>query len=134
MIITCKCGCFLTQDLVPAKKWIKVEDKIYLFPPTDTESQDNSNRSSRFIIRRGFYLEGKNRRKKVINYQVNPSDVIDQTQLKYVSGWGCCGNSYKPFCCTNCLKEVGYQFLDCYEAHHIEFDNNKINRFYMKSR
>lgn len=55
----------------------------------------------------------------------NPSSYLDQDQLKFVEGCGCCGNSYIPLTCS-CGSEVGVQYLDCYESKTLHFYTNKV--------
>jgi hypothetical protein len=55
----------------------------------------------------------------------NPSSYLEQDQLKFVRGWGCCGNSGHPLTCS-CSSEVGSQYLDCYESKNLHFYIDKV--------
>jgi hypothetical protein len=56
---------------------------------------------------------------------VYPGNVVDQKQLEFVPGHGCCGNSGMPFFC-GCGAEIGQQQLDCYENRSVIFGFNRV--------
>ena len=59
----------------------------------------------------------------------NKAALLDQEQLKFIEGWGCCGNSGKEIFCS-CGIEVGVQKLDCYEDKTLRFDLDKVEEYY----
>ena len=60
------------------------------------------------------------------NFRVHPASVLDQNQLKFKSGWGCCGNSSVDFKCFACDTPIGTQQLDCWESKSVWLDYNKV--------
>lgn len=126
MKITCKCGCVLTKDLYETKKW-KV-DIAY------AKNEDDEYTEYNYEIEQGTFIQDKTRyicffgklqkRSSPTSYLTSKYDIIDQEQLKFRKGFGCCGNSYTPFYCPECKKEIGEQNLDCYQS--------KVVNLYMK--
>jgi len=123
MKIACKCGCILTKDLYETKKW-KINLAII---PIDNTSMDNKEYTEyNFEIKPGTFIQDRSRyisffgklqkRSSPTSYLINKSDMIDQAQLKYRKGFGCCGNAFTEFHCPECKKEVGEQNLDCYQS------------------
>jgi hypothetical protein len=62
----------------------------------------------------------------------NKAALLDQEQVKFIEGWGCCGNSSKEILCS-CGLEVGVQKLDCYEDKTLRFDLDKVEECYFNS-
>ena len=59
------------------------------------------------------------------NFRVHPDATVDQEQLKYKSGNGCCGNYGKPYKCS-CGTTIGEQHLDCWQSKSVWLDYNKV--------
>lgn len=119
-----KCSQILTNDLYSTKKLNVIKS---LSSSMYTQQEES-------IIFKGSYYYDNHQLKhyKYVKegYRINPSDIIDQHQLKFVSGSGCCGNSYIPFYCPYCAEHVGNQYLDCYEDKFVSFIDNKITFLY----
>ena len=62
-------------------------------------------------------------------FEVNPAAVLDQKQLVFKEGQGCCGNSWVSYYCS-CGVDVGTQRLDCHENKTVNFDCDKVEQRY----
>lgn len=121
-----KCSQILTNDLYPTKK-LNIPESL---PNSMYTQQEES-----VIFKGSYYFHNrqlKHHKYAKENYRLNPSDIIDQHQLKFVYGNGCCGNSYAPFYCPYCSENIGNQYLDCYEDKFVSFFDNKITFLYNK--
>jgi hypothetical protein len=96
---------------------------LYKIPRKHREQPKNSQyyKQRSFIFLDRFKISGY--------FVINPLAFIDQFQLEYVDGQGCCGNSYTPVMCE-CWAEVGRQHLDCYESKVLKLDLNKVEEYY----
>lgn len=125
MKLACKkCNTINTKDLYPVKYWKKVikDDNEEFYLP------DGS-----FCIYKNLYGKSSYFIHDYSNdFLVPPSSILDQSQLMFVRGWGCCGNSGVDLKCFCCEQVIGVQYLDCYETKHIQLLDKKIFRIYKK--
>lgn len=137
MKLSCiKCGNGLTKDLYPTKKW-----KTTVFRDTaetmDGETVEYSHWE--FEVRPGSFLLSRQQWGPVAkrlypeSILVSKHDIIDQEQLKYRKGRGCCGNAWTDFVCSCCGEKLGEQNLDCYQEKRVELHTRKVVRKYDRS-
>jgi hypothetical protein len=74
-----------------------------------------------------FWYRRKKKNDKNYFLEVNPIAVLDQTQLVFRQGNGCCGNSGISFYCA-CGTDIGKQRLDCHESKIVAFDYDKVEQ------
>lgn len=148
MRLACKkCHTILTNDLYQVKDFVRDPVVVDDIPNESSEEYINfpayngdTEPSPRYSIKKGTFallkhanphvLQFEKNKKNVNNMIVSPEDIIDQSQLAFVSGWGCCGNSYMDFKCPSCSAFLGYQHLDCYEDKHVRFYDKEVTRRY----
>lgn len=148
MRLACKkCNTILTNDLYPVKDFVKdpvivneipVDGSVIVAARFEEGCEYDPNPT--YSIKKGtfallkhanpYMLQFNQYRNSKNNIFVSPEDIIDQAQLAFVSGWGCCGNSYMDFKCPSCSAFLGYQHLDCYDSKHIRFYDKNVTRQY----
>jgi len=135
MYLMCKkCETPLTADLYPNRKW----QKTLKYPEASIDQNEKIEYD--YSIKKGTYVLLKHAFKNLDYYSdlektfilVSQHDILDQSQLVFESGNGCCGNSWVEFICPCCKTQVADQFLDCYEDKHIRFNSTTIIRQYKK--
>lgn len=148
MRLACKkCNTILTNDLYQVKDFVRDPVVVDDIPSESSEEYINfpayngdNEPSPRYSIKKGTFALLKHANPRMLQFNqyrnsknnifVSPEDILDQTQLTFVSGWGCCGNSYMDFNCPSCRAFLGYQHLDCYEDKHVRFYDKKVARQY----
>lgn len=148
MRLTCRqCETILTKDLYQVKDFVKdpiikdtnITDNASVIVISSNPADEYEERPT-YSMKKGTFallkhanpnmLQFEKNKKNANNFFVAPEDVLDQIQLVFKQGWGCCGNSYRDFKCPLCRSFLGYQHLDCYESKHVHFYHKHVVRHY----
>jgi len=141
MIITCKCGEHLTNDLRPVRGFLlkPFGDAIYDCSRGKGGGNFEGARisSGGFLVKPKIKVYRKNKQAKFNRVHHSPasiyiggSDILKGVIPLFKQGYGCCNWSMGEDLHCTCGRVIGKMHLDCYEYKVVQFLEKEVVRYY----